>query len=238
MKDEKWLVYLIVGFTSLTTVLLIADGSFFGLVRGILAAALLDGLIAYWDNKRIKLKSKKQRDWANGMMWAGVGIMGIFALGYGVEYFAPANAVKTVDLFGYKMTLTLTDLVLMLAASFIGLWIVSTLGVVLYMRQIDPDVSKDLELTKALEERDREEMTAYKEALKVTARQIGTEKAVKLFRENLAKEGYTPAEIGVMEQEARTAIAVAHGAIPVDTGMRAYSATAAANPTNPSTPTN
>jgi hypothetical protein len=237
MKDEKWLVYLIVFFTSITTVLLLADGTLIGFIRGVAAAVLLDGLIAYWDDKRIKLKSQTQRKWAEGMMWAGVGIMFIFAAGYGIEYFAPVDAVKPVDLFGYKFTMTLTDLILMLAASFIGMWIVSTLGVILYMRRIDPEVSKDLELTKALEERDREEMTAYKEALKVTARQIGTEKAVKLFRKNLENEGYTPAQIATMEQEARLAIASAHGAIPVDSNMRAYQSTVT-NPTNPSTPQN
>lgn len=231
MKNEKWIIYLIVGFTSITTILLLADGTLLGFIRGCIAAALLDGLIAYWDDKRIKLKDKKQRSWSEGMMWAGVGIMFIFAAGYGIELFAPVDAIKPVDLFGYTFTMTLTELVLMFAASLIGMWIVSTLAVVLYMRGIDPDVSKDLELTKALEERDREELTAYKEALKVTARQIGTEKAVKLFRKNLENEGYTPAEINAMEQEARIAISAAHGSIPVDPNMRTYQSTTA-NPTN------
>lgn len=216
MKDEKWLVYLIVGFTSITTVLLLTDGSLLGFARAVAGAAILDGLILYWDNKRIKLKSDKQRDISRNLMWAGVGIMLTFAVGYGVELFAPVDALKTVDLFGYSFQMTLHDFVLLLAASTIGGWVVLTLGCVLYLRQIDPEINKDLELTKALQERDDEEMKAYRQALKVTARQIGVEKAVRLFRKNLEDEGYTDAEINEMEKDARISIAEFHGSIPVN----------------------
>ncbi|MDO6575412.1 hypothetical protein, partial [Staphylococcus pasteuri_A] len=69
----------------------------------------------YWDDKRVELKDKTLRDWANNMMWAGVGIMFLFAAGYGVEIFAPVDALQNVDIFGFTFTLTLTDAVLMLA---------------------------------------------------------------------------------------------------------------------------
>jgi len=235
MKDEKWIIYLIVGFTSITTVLLLADGTFLGFARAIVAAAVLDGLIAYWDNKRVTLKSEEQRTYSNRMMWAGVGIMLVFAAGYGVEVFAPVDAVRSVDVFGYTFTMSLKEFILMLAASLIGGWVVLTLGVVLYMRQIDPDIQKELEHTKALAERDNEEMTAYKTALKVTARQIGTEKALNLFKSNLKQDGYTEVEVNRMVEEARTEIQVNRGEIiPVD-AIRAYNAETA-NFTQPSTP--
>lgn len=223
MKHEKWLIYIIVAFTSITTVLLLTDNTLLGFARAILSAVILDGLIIYWDDKRVSLKSDKQRAISSYMMWAGVGIMLTFAGGYGVEIFAPVDAANTMDLFGYSFTLSLTDFILMLAMMMIGAWVVLTLAVILYMRGIDPEITKDLELTKALTERDAVEMNAYKTALKVTARQIGTEKAIKLFRLNLAHEGYTEVEIGKMEQEARNQIMVDRGeAIPVN--MQVYSA--------------
>jgi len=81
-------------------------------------------------------------------------------------------------------------------------------------------------LTKALQDRDDAEMDAYKEALRITARAIGTEKAIKLFRSNLKTENYTEAQINEMEAEARSAILQAQGAIPAGVGMKVYKAEA------------
>ena len=61
MKHEKWLIYIIVAFTSITTVLLLTDNTLLGFARAILSAVILDGLIIYWDDKRVSLKSDKQR---------------------------------------------------------------------------------------------------------------------------------------------------------------------------------
>jgi hypothetical protein len=237
MKNEKWLIYVIVGFTSITTVLLLMGDSLLGFVRAVLAAIVLDGLIAYWEDKRTTLKDDRQRKVAEYMMWAGVGIVGIFALGFAVEYNVPVDATQTVDLFGYTFAMTLTDFILMLAAGMIGGWLVLTLGVVLYMRGIDPEILKQLDHTKALQDRDAVEMAAYREALKVTAKQIGTEKAVNLFKKNLLAEGYNEAQIQAMEQDARFAIERAQ-ASTVD--GRAYQSNAQAVKevfTPPSTPT-
>lgn len=218
MKNENWLMYVIVLFTSLTTILLLTDNTPLGFARAILAAVILDGLIVYWDNKRSTLKSEQQRKISTAMMWAGVGIMLTFAAGYGVEVFAPVDASSQLNVFGYSFVLTLTEFILMLAMMMIGAWVVLTLGVILYMRGIDPEINKDLELVKALSERDAVEMAAYKTALKVTARQIGTEKAIKLFRRNLLAEGYTEVEINSMVNEARMQIMADRGEpIPVNT---------------------
>ena len=223
MKNENWLMYIIVAFTSLTTILLLMDNTPLGFARAILSAVILDGLIIYWDNKRATLKSEQQRKVSTNMMWAGVGIMLTFAVGYGVEVFAPVDASSQLDLFGYSFVLTLTEFILMLAMMMIGAWVVLTLGVILYMRGIDPEITKDLELVKALSERDAVEMAAYKTALKVTARQIGTEKAIKLFKRNLLAEGYTEVEINTMVNEARMQIMADRGeSIPVNTHV--YSA--------------
>lgn len=231
MKNEKWLMRVIVGFTSLTTVMLLADGSFLGLLRGAVAAVILDGLIMYWDEKRVSLKDKTQRDWANGMMWAGVGIMFLFAAGYGVEIFAPVDALQSVDIFGFSFTLTLTDAVLMLAASIMGGWVVLTLGVILYMRQIDPDVKADLERTKAIEESEKERRTeeaeAYKTAMRVVNRTVGTEKAIRAFKENLKSTGYyTEFEIEQMVEDARREIQISKtgGIVNTETSVNSYRA--------------
>jgi hypothetical protein len=241
MKNEKWLMYLIVGFTSITTVLLLQDGTFLGFVRGLIAAAILDGLIVYWDNKRTTLKSNQQRQISERMMWAGVGIMLTFAAGYGVEIFAPVDAVTPVDLFGFSFILSLTEVILMLAASAIGVWVVLTLGVILYLRGIDPEIMKELDRVKseseAEDERNKEEARAYKTAMKVTARAVGTEKALKAYRANLeSQDFYKPFEIDSMVELARQQIeAEVTGGIPVDVNVRQYHSETT-NPTPPSTP--
>lgn len=211
MKNENWLMYIIVLFTSITTILLLTDGTLISFARSVLSAVILDGLIIYWDNKRSTLKSEQQRKVSTYMMWSGVFIMLTFAAGYGIEVFAPVDASSQLDLFGYSFMLTLTEFILMLAMMMIGSWVVLTLGVILYLRGIDPEIQKDLELVKALSERDAIEMSAYKTALKVTARQIGTEKAIKLFSRNLSHEGYTEVEISAMINEARIQIMTDRG---------------------------
>jgi len=243
MKDEKWLAYVIIGFTSITTVLLLADNTFLGFVRAIVAAVLLDGLIMFWDEKRVTLKDKDQRKYSNYMMWTGVGIMLFFAAGYGVELFAPVDAVKTLDLFGFVFTSTLHDGILMLAASMIGVWVVLTLGVYLYLRQIDPDILAELERVKATEEAEKElrkiEDTAYKTAMTVASNSVGTENAIRAYRARLQSANiYTEFQINQMVEEARLKIEMSRtGGIPVN--VNSYQAevnTPELNPTRPSTP--
>lgn len=242
MKDEKWLVYIIVAFTSITTVLLLADGTFLGFVRGVVAAVILDGLIIYWDKKRVTLKNKRQRDLSGAMMWAGVGIMLTFAAGYGVEVFAPVDAKRNVDIFGFAFAITLTEFILMLAASIMGAWVVLTLGVILYMRGIDPDIIADLDKVKAEEEAEQErrhvEREAYKTAMNVTAKTVGTEKALRAFRENLKATGYyTDYEIEQMSQQAEAEINIARtgGIVNPPANVNRYQAETG-NFTPPSTP--
>ena len=232
MKNEKWIVYLIVGFTSITTVLLLMDGSFIGFIRAIVSAVILDGLIAYWDEKRVTLKDNKQREYSRNMMWAGIAIMLLFAIGYGIELFAPDNALKPFDLFGYKFTMTLTEFIVMLATAMIGAWVVATLAIVMYLKQIDPDILNDLENTKAIEEaesaRRKVEHEAYKTAMNVTSRSVGTEKALRMFRKNLEDMAcYKPFEIDEMVERAYREIeASRNGATPAaqPVHMRAYAA--------------
>jgi hypothetical protein len=241
MKNEKWLMYIIVGFTSLTTILLLVDGSMWGFLRGVGAAVILDGLIIYWDAKRTELKSEQQRKISERMMWAGVGIMLTFAAGYGVEIFAPVDATAPVDVFGFSFVLSLTEVILMLAASAIGVWVVLTLGVILYLRGIDPEILKELERIKseseAEDQRNKEEARAYRTAMNVTARAVGTEKALKAYRANLeSQDFYKPYEIDNMVEMARQQIdAEMTGGIPVDVNTRQYHSETQ-NPTPPSTP--
>jgi hypothetical protein len=241
MKNEKWLIYVIIGFTSITTILLLSDGSPLGFFRAILGAAILDGLIVYWDAKRVTLKSDTQRGISGKMMWAGVGIMLTFALGYGIEIFSPVEAIRDVDVLGYTFTLPLKEFIVMSAVTMIGAWVVLTLGMVLYMRGIDPDVQKDLDKVKSNEEaeneRNREEAFAYSVAMKVTARTVGTEKALRAFRENLENMNfYTPHQIDLMVDRAKVDIeASITGGIPVDTPVNTYQSETV-NPTQPSTP--
>lgn len=244
MKNEKWLAYVIIGFTSITTVLLLADNTFLGFVRAIVAAVLLDGLIMFWDDKRVTLKDEKQRKYSNYMMWTGVGIMLFFAAGYGVELFAPVDAVKKLDLFGFVFTSTLHDGVLMLAASMIGVWVVLTLGVYLYLRQIDPDILADLARVAAIEKAEKKlrevEEKAYEEAMTVASESVGTENAIRAYKARLEMTKiYSPFQIEQMVEQARLKIEISRtGGIPVNTPVNSYSAAVDApklNPTPPST---
>lgn len=204
MKNDNWLIYIVVAMTSMTTFGLVADGSVFGFFRGIGAAVILDGLVIYWEGKRITCKNETQRKNSEYMMWAGVGILFLFAFGFAVEYSLPSNAVNTIEILGYSVDVTLKELIVYLASFVIGAWVVLTLGMVLYMRGIDPETSKDIERTKAAQEREDEEIKAYKIANRYTARELGTLKAMELYRKDLENLGvYTAGEIVRMVENAR-----------------------------------
>lgn len=207
MKNDTWIIYIVVFATSMTTFMLISDGTFVGAIRGALAAVILDGLVVYWEEKRVTLKSDKQREYSRNMMWAGVGILFLFAGGYAIEYTMPSDTAKTIDIFGYQLVVTLAELVVYIATVMIGLWIVITLGVVLYLRGIDPETKKNIETTKAAQEREEEELRAYRIANKHTARELGTIKAMERYRGDLVALGkYTASEIALLLDEARDEI--------------------------------
>lgn len=211
MKNDKWLIYTIVIFTSSTTFLLLFDGSLFGFVRSVGSTLILDGLVAYWDEKRMTLQSDKQRKKSGYMMWAGVGMVLLFAIGYGIETFAPADTIKSVDVFGFSFAISLPEFIEMLALSMIGSWAVLTLGMVLYLRGIDPETKKELSKIVALEEanaeRNRIETEAYKTAMNITAKSVGTEKALRDFRQNLVSTGfYKEFEVDLLVEQAKAEI--------------------------------
>jgi hypothetical protein len=234
MKNEKWLVRLVVGFTSLTTFALLADGTFFGAVRGAVGAFVLDGLIEYWANKHILLVDAIQRKWAGYMKWAGVGMVFVLALFWAVEMFAPMDAVNTYSALGYSYTLSLHDFILMLAQGMIGMWVVLTLGVTLYLQEIDPEVKRDIERSKALGEQEAEHTKAYQSAMKGIQRVVGTEKAFAALRQQLEKDGYSEARIATLLAQAEQVVKQDRGET-VDEPYRAYPAETV-NFTPPSTP--
>lgn len=245
MKNEKWIIYLIVAFTSITTVLLLAGNTLVGFLRAAIGFVLLDAFIMYWEDKRVTLKDTKQRKWAHGMMWAGVGVMAIFAIGFGIEKLSDVDAVRTVDVFGYTVTATLYDVISAAANIMIGLWVVLTLGVVIYLRGIDPDILNHLEQIKAEEEAEKgrrhAEQQAYKTAMEVTSTRVGTEKAIRQFRQNLIDMGcYKPFEIEEMVKQAEIEIQASRsGVYTVDTSQQTQMVTYkadAGNFTPPSTP--
>lgn len=195
MKNTQWLVRIIIGFTSITTFSLLSDNTLFGVIRGFAGAVVLDWLIEYWSGKRITLFDKKQRDWSNGMMWAGVVLVFAMAILWAIEKYVPVDAVDTYAFLGYSYALSLHDYILMLAQGMIGGWAVLTLGVTLFLQQIDPEVKRDIERSKALEEQEKEHTKAYTVAMRGIQRTVGTEKAFEAMRKQLESEGYTESRI-------------------------------------------
>jgi hypothetical protein len=240
MKKDNWIVYLIIALTSTTTVLTLWDNTVIGLLRGVGFAVVLDGFIVYWESRGEVLTNAQQRKFANVMKWLGVVMLLAIAAAYAFVSLVPVDAPKSVDVFGVSFTSTVREFIHWVIVGAISLWVVLTLGVIMAMREIDPETKRTVELSKAHEAREQEEMRAYKTALNVTARTIGTEKALKLFRANLEAMEYKPVEIDRLVNEAEMEIKASRGeAIPVDAGVRSYSAdtpTVDANFTKPSTP--
>jgi hypothetical protein len=207
------------------------DGSFFGLLRGIGFACVLDGLIVFWEMRSEKLTDKKQRNWSNGMKWAGIVMLLAIAASYVFVSLVPVDALKTVDVFGLVFSSTVRELIHWLIVGVISFWVVLTLGVVMYVRQIDPETKKIIKLTEAHEEQEREELQAYKTALKAIGRTVGTEKAIKRLRDNLTVDGYQPVDVDALVNKAQVEIKASRGeSIPVE--MKQFAASVdTVNPT-------
>lgn len=248
MQDSKRLQIAIVVFTSITTFLLLANDTLFGVIRAAIAAVVLDGLILWWDKKGNALASKKQRDWAVGMKWAGVAMLLAIGVSYVVVAIAPVDATHTTDILGLKFTSTVREYIIMVAQALIGAWVVLTLGVTMYLDDIDPETQRKLkevedahEQQKAYYEanrqKEREKIQTFRTACSAIARVSGTDAAFKVFRANLEKEGYKPVEIESLVNAAMVEVLTSRGeAIPVDLQTRAFASTVdAINPTLPST---
>ena len=242
MKNDNWIVYTIIAITSTTTVLTMMDGTLLGFVRGILFAAILDGAIIFWERRGESLNDNKQRTISNGMKWAGVGMLVAIAGAYVVTFFVPVDTRQQVDLFGIAFETSAREAIHWGVVGAISMWVVLTLGIVLYLREIDPERVAELERTKAREEAEKErreqENNAYKTAMQVVSATVGTEKALRAFRENLKQTGYyTEYEIDQMVEAARQKITVNKtGGYTVDAPANRYAATApdvTGNFTNP-----
>lgn len=218
MKKDNWLVYLIIVLTSSTTVLTMMDGTLFGFLRGLLFAFVLDGLIVFWEERERVLTEKKQRNFAKGMKWAGIVMLLAIAAAYAVTSLVPVDAVQTVDLFGISFASTAREIIHWSIVGVVSLWVVLTLGVLIYVREIDPETVKKIKLAEAHEEQERTELESYRTALKAIGTTVGTEKAIKRLRENLRDDGYDPVDVDALVEKASTQIKVSRGELlPVDT---------------------
>jgi len=203
MKNDNWIVYGIVILTSTTTVLTMWDNTLFGLLRGIGFAIVLDGFIIFWEARSEMLKEKKQRDWANGMKWAGIAMLLVIAITYAFVSLVPVDATQKINLFGMSFASTVRELIHWVIVGMIGFWVVLTLGVIMFMRQIDPDTAMKLEYTKAAQDRQQEKLASYKIANKYTQSELGKLEALEEYREDLKKSGrYTEGEITAMIKSA------------------------------------
>ncbi len=223
MKKDSWIVYLIVFLTSSTTVLTLWDGTFFGFIRGVAFASVLDGSIIYWEEKGEKLKSDKQRKWSKNMKWAAVGMLLVIAISYVLTLFVPVDAPQTVDLFGMKFVSTIQEVIHWSIFAMIGFWVVLTLGVVLHLREIDPEVIQERARKQAVDaaekERAEKEDEAYKTAMNAVAEMTGWERGILQFEERLKADGnYTPHEIKQLVNIARAKV------VEVNTGASAVAA--------------
>ena len=245
MKKDAWLIYLIVAITSTTTVLTLADGTLLGFLRGVAFAAILDGSIIYWEDRAMHLKDANQRKNANIMKWAAVGALLAIAVSYVLTLFVPVDAKQNVNIFGLAFTSTIRESIHWAIYGGISAWVVLTLGVTLYLREIDPDHKAEQERIKAIEEAEKErrqqEATAYKTAMSVVSATVGTEKAIRDFRENLKATGYyTEYEVEEMVKEARQQIQIYKtGGIVTEMGVNTFRSSVrdeTANFPTPSTP--
>ena len=236
MKKDNWLVYLIIALTSTTTVLTMMDGTLFGFLRGVLFAFVLDGLIIYWEQRAEMLTDKKQRQVSTVMKWSGVGMLLAIAAAYAFTSLVPVDAVQKVDVFGFAFASTVRETIHWAIVGMVSLWVVLTLAVLMYVREIDPEAVKRLRLTEAHEEQERAELEAYKTALAALGVTVGTEKAIKRLRENLRSEGYAPVEVTALVEKAETQIKVSRGElVPVDMRQMHSETEDAVNFTKPST---
>jgi len=229
VHSDDWLVYGIVLLTSSTTVLTMLDGTLFGLLRGVGFAFVLDGLILFWEARSEKLTDSKQRSFANGMKWGGVGMLVAIAASYVFIEVVPVDAKKTVDIFGLVFSSTIRELIHWTITGVISLWVVLTLGIMMFIREIDPETQRSIEFAKANEETSKEETRIYKLALGATKRVRAVDSAISRMREDLAREGRTPVEIEALVNSAIVEIRAANGdPIPVDMSVNTYQQTAPA----------
>ena len=223
MKKDSWIVYLIVFLTSSTTVLTLWDGTLFGFIRGVAFALVLDGSVIYWEGKSETLKEVKQRKYSKNMKWAAVGMLVLIAAAYVLTLFVPVDAAQNVDLFGMVFTSTIQEVIHWSIFGMIGLWVVLTLGVVLYLREIDPDVIQERTRKQAVDAAEKEradkEDEAYKTAMNAVAEMTGWERGILAFEKRLKADGnYTPHEIQQLVGIARAKV------VEVNTGASAVAA--------------
>ena len=109
MKQDNWLVYGIIFLTSSTTIMTMNDGTFWGFVRGIGFAIVLDWLIVFWESKSEKLVDATQRKFARAMKWAGISMLVAIAFTYVVTSLVPVDAVQEVDIFGMVFASTIRE---------------------------------------------------------------------------------------------------------------------------------
>lgn len=222
MKKQEWILYVLVFITSSTTVLTLFDGSFLGLLRGLAIAAVLDGSIIYHERNANTLKDATQRKWSNGMKWAAIGFLLVIAVAYVLTLFVPVGAIQQVDLFGMEFASTIQEVIHWTVYAMIGAWVVLTLGVVVYLREIDPDLKRERERKiagdEAIKQQQDKEDSAFRTAMDAVAELTGTEKGLKQFEERLIAAGYK-------EYERQQLLAIAKnklieektGSLPVNT---------------------
>lgn len=220
MKNDNWILYVLVGFTSLTTVLLVSQGgaSIVGIVQGLIVALVLDGLIMHWDKKRVSYNDENQRAVANIMTWVGVGIVAIFAVLYGVMELAPANnAPMQISIAGVPMRATVGEIIYSVAFVLAALWIVGTICAILFIRQIDPATQLELEKAKARQEHERIQLEVFQEFMAGTKERVGMEDAMAAFRAELkSRNRYSAQEIEQIVSEERTRIEALRHVEPIE----------------------
>lgn len=222
MKKDAWVLYLLVFITSSTTVLTLYDGTFFGLLRGLAIAAVLDGSIVYHEHNGNILKDERQRKWSNGMKWAAVGFLLVIAISYVLTLFVPVDATQNVNLFGMVFSSTIREVIHWTVYAMIGAWVVLTLGVVLFLREIDPDVIRERERKQSVDAAEKtradKEDDAFKIAMNSIAEMVGQERGILALQKRLEGLGdYSEYEITQLVNIARAKlIEQKTGASPVD----------------------
>jgi hypothetical protein len=196
-KMDVLILFVLLAFTSAGTAGLVAvasvESGLLLIVRQVAAVCFTDGVILYWAHRRMKLPDAKQRELANYAMWAGVGVVLLFTVAYGAEsvlldgaqgYFVDAGlgVMPLGDFIGFAVSVIL------------GAQAAGTLGLILYIEQLDPRVKMALLKKEAEDAIAQKQLQDYKTAQEAISGTVGQARALAALRTQLDALGYSERE--------------------------------------------
>lgn len=209
-----WLVLgVLLVFTSAGTFGLVEITSTSGgltlLVRQIAAVLFCDGSILYWHNRRTVYEDETQRLLANIALWTGVVVVLLFTVIYGAEsvLLGEGGLKDTMVLLGSDTVLPLSELLGFTVTAILGMQAAGTLGLILYIEQLNPSAKMIVEQRKAEGEINKRQLIDYRTAQVAISGVVGQAQAITALREQLNTLGYNEREVETLVQAALERIA-------------------------------